>query len=97
MLGLFLFCINLSSLAILLSAQPKVGQIETFEYKQPLEQLPILDMLAGEVALKVLHAPCPKLAHFSKMPVFFRLQAVGVTCFVQQCCSPGMSPSTCSG
>lgn len=64
-LGLFLFCISLSSLAILLSAQPKVGQIETFEYKQPLEQLPILDVLAGEVASRVRHAPCPKLAHFS--------------------------------
>lgn len=49
---LFLFCINLSSLAILLNAQPEVGQIETFEYKQPLEQLPLLDVLVGDVALR---------------------------------------------
>lgn len=49
---ILLICINLSSLAILLSAQPEVGQIETFEYKQPLEQLPLLDVLVGDVALR---------------------------------------------
>lgn len=52
MLDLFLFCLNLSSLAILLSAQPKVGQMEPFEYKQALEQLPLLGVLVGDVSLR---------------------------------------------